>query len=78
MLLNKGKMNLFWTQIWNLTEIINILIKYFFLLNIIYLWIFSLQAKVHGKDRVAFMESLVVADIAELNNNQVRWRLGLF
>lgn len=75
-MLNKGKMNLFWTQIWHLTEIINILIKYFFVLNTIYLWIFSLQTKVHGKDRVAFMESLVVADIAELKDNQVRWRMG--
>lgn len=30
------------------------------------------QTKVHGKDRVKFMESLVVADIAELKDNQVR------
>ncbi|TNN61815.1 Aminomethyltransferase, mitochondrial [Liparis tanakae] len=29
-----------------------------------------LQSKVHGKDRVKFMESLVVADIAELKDNQ--------
>ncbi|XP_060914232.1 aminomethyltransferase, mitochondrial isoform X2 [Labrus mixtus] len=29
-----------------------------------------LQTKVHGKDRVKFMESLVVADIAELKDNQ--------
>ncbi|KAM9342476.1 LOW QUALITY PROTEIN: aminomethyltransferase, mitochondrial [Pholidichthys leucotaenia] len=29
-----------------------------------------LQTKVHGKDRVKFMESLVVADIAELKANQ--------
>ncbi|KAF6733062.1 Aminomethyltransferase, mitochondrial [Oryzias melastigma] len=29
-----------------------------------------LQTKVHGKDRVKFMESLVVADVAELKNNQ--------
>ncbi|XP_023812206.1 aminomethyltransferase, mitochondrial [Oryzias latipes] len=29
-----------------------------------------LQTKVHGKDRVKFMESLVVADIAELKTNQ--------
>ncbi|XP_061592594.1 aminomethyltransferase, mitochondrial [Cololabis saira] len=29
-----------------------------------------LQTKVHGKDRVTFMESLVVADIAELKDNQ--------
>uniref|UniRef100_A0A3P8V0P4 Aminomethyltransferase n=1 Tax=Cynoglossus semilaevis TaxID=244447 RepID=A0A3P8V0P4_CYNSE len=29
-----------------------------------------LQTKVHGKDRVRFMESLVVADIAELKDNQ--------
>lgn len=29
-----------------------------------------LQTKVHGKDRVKFMESLVVADVAELKDNQ--------
>ncbi|KAF7652405.1 hypothetical protein LDENG_00097310, partial [Lucifuga dentata] len=29
-----------------------------------------LQTKVHGRDRVKFMESLVVADIAELKDNQ--------
>ncbi|KAM9785650.1 aminomethyltransferase, mitochondrial [Neosynchiropus ocellatus] len=29
-----------------------------------------LQTKVHGKDRVKFMESLVVADISELQDNQ--------
>ncbi|XP_061621926.1 aminomethyltransferase, mitochondrial isoform X3 [Phyllopteryx taeniolatus] len=29
-----------------------------------------LQTKVHGKDRVRFMESLVVADISELKDNQ--------
>lgn len=29
-----------------------------------------LQSKVHGRDRVKFMESLVVADIAELKDNQ--------
>uniref|UniRef100_H3CHM0 Aminomethyltransferase n=1 Tax=Tetraodon nigroviridis TaxID=99883 RepID=H3CHM0_TETNG len=29
-----------------------------------------LQTKVHGRDRVKFMESLVVADIAELRENQ--------
>ncbi|KAJ4934265.1 hypothetical protein JOQ06_007064 [Pogonophryne albipinna] len=29
-----------------------------------------LQTKVHGKDRVKFMESLVVGDIAELKDNQ--------
>ncbi|CAL8319013.1 unnamed protein product [Merluccius merluccius] len=29
-----------------------------------------LQTKVHGKDRIKFMESLVVADIAELQPNQ--------
>lgn len=29
-----------------------------------------LQIKVHGKDRIKFMESLVVADIAELQDNQ--------
>ncbi|XP_038149980.1 aminomethyltransferase, mitochondrial [Cyprinodon tularosa] len=29
-----------------------------------------LQTKIHGKDRVKFMESLVVADIAELKDNQ--------
>lgn len=29
-----------------------------------------LQTKVHGRDRVKFMESLVVADIAELQDNQ--------
>ncbi|CAL8368854.1 unnamed protein product [Lota lota] len=29
-----------------------------------------LQTKVHGKDRIKFMESLVVADIAELQDNQ--------
>lgn len=32
---------------------------------------FSCQTKVHGKDRVKFMESLVVADIEELKDNQV-------
>ncbi|CAL8259752.1 unnamed protein product [Gadus morhua 'NCC'] len=29
-----------------------------------------LQSKVHGKDRIKFMESMVVADIAELQDNQ--------
>ncbi|GLD55378.1 aminomethyltransferase, mitochondrial, partial [Lates japonicus] len=29
-----------------------------------------LQTKVHGRDRVKFMESMVVADIAELKDNQ--------
>nr|XP_023676787.1 aminomethyltransferase, mitochondrial [Paramormyrops kingsleyae] len=29
-----------------------------------------LQTKVHGKDRVKFMESLIVADVAELKDNQ--------
>ncbi|XP_077575399.1 aminomethyltransferase, mitochondrial [Stigmatopora nigra] len=29
-----------------------------------------LQTKVHGKDRIKFMESLVVADISELKDNQ--------
>lgn len=29
-----------------------------------------LQTKVHGRDRIKFMESLVVADIAELKDNQ--------
>ncbi|CAL8251354.1 unnamed protein product [Arctogadus glacialis] len=29
-----------------------------------------LQTKVHGKDRIKFMESMVVADIAELQDNQ--------
>ncbi|XP_012722240.2 aminomethyltransferase, mitochondrial [Fundulus heteroclitus] len=29
-----------------------------------------LQTKIHGKDRIKFMESLVVADIAELKDNQ--------
>uniref|UniRef100_A0A1A8BJ58 Aminomethyltransferase n=1 Tax=Nothobranchius kadleci TaxID=1051664 RepID=A0A1A8BJ58_NOTKA len=29
-----------------------------------------LQTKIHGKDRVKFMESLVVSDIAELKDNQ--------
>lgn len=29
------------------------------------------QTKVHGKDRIKFIESLVVADIAELKDNQV-------
>ncbi|XP_051915478.1 aminomethyltransferase, mitochondrial [Hippocampus zosterae] len=29
-----------------------------------------LQTKVHGKDRIRFMESLVVADISELKDNQ--------
>lgn len=33
---------------------------------------FPCQTKVHGRDRVRFMESLVVADIAELKDNQVR------
>ena len=32
--------------------------------------LFSRQTKVYGKDRVKFMESLVVADIAELKDNQ--------
>lgn len=32
--------------------------------------LFFRQTKVHGKDRVKFMESLVVADIAELQDNQ--------
>lgn len=36
------------------------------------LFAFFCQTKVHGKDRVRFMESLVVADIAELKDNQVR------
>uniref|UniRef100_A0A3Q1F0A8 Aminomethyltransferase, mitochondrial n=1 Tax=Acanthochromis polyacanthus TaxID=80966 RepID=A0A3Q1F0A8_9TELE len=31
-----------------------------------------LQTKVHGRDRVKFMESLVVADIAELKDNQFK------
>lgn len=31
-----------------------------------------IQTKVHGRDRVKFMESLVVADVAELQDNQVR------
>lgn len=35
---------------------------------------FFCQTKVHGKDRVKFMESLVVADIAELKDNQVGLR----
>ncbi|KAK5615393.1 hypothetical protein CRENBAI_001925 [Crenichthys baileyi] len=30
-----------------------------------------LQTKIHGKDRVKFMESLVVADITELKDNQI-------
>lgn len=29
-----------------------------------------LQSKVHGRDRIKFMESLVVADVAELKDNQ--------
>ncbi|XP_062397076.1 aminomethyltransferase, mitochondrial [Sardina pilchardus] len=29
-----------------------------------------LQTKVHGKDRIKFMESLIVADVAELKDNQ--------
>lgn len=36
---------------------------------------FFCQTKVHGKDRVKFMESLVVADIAELKDNQVGLRI---
>lgn len=35
------------------------------------LFLFLCQTKVHGKDRVKFTESLVVADIAELKDNQV-------
>lgn len=31
------------------------------------------QTKVFGRDRVKFMESLVVGDIAELKPDQVRW-----
>uniref|UniRef100_A0A3B3R8F5 Aminomethyltransferase, mitochondrial n=1 Tax=Paramormyrops kingsleyae TaxID=1676925 RepID=A0A3B3R8F5_9TELE len=31
-----------------------------------------LQTKVHGKDRVKFMESLIVADVAELKDNQAK------
>uniref|UniRef100_A0A3B3UD83 Aminomethyltransferase, mitochondrial n=1 Tax=Poecilia latipinna TaxID=48699 RepID=A0A3B3UD83_9TELE len=31
-----------------------------------------LQTKIHGKDRIKFMESLVVADIAELKDNQYK------
>lgn len=38
---------------------------------------FFWQTKVHGKDRVKYMESLVVADIAELKDNQVRFVLNL-
>ena len=30
------------------------------------------QTKVHGRDRVKFMESLIVGDVAELKDNQVR------
>lgn len=41
------------------------------------LFAFSCQTKVHGRDRVKFMESLVVADIAELKDNQVRGRIVL-
>lgn len=37
-----------------------------------------LQTKVHGKDRIKFIESLVVADIAELKDNQVTWKTSLF
>lgn len=38
---------------------------------------FYCQTKVHGKDRVKFMETLVVADVAELKDNQVRWKIVL-
>lgn len=41
--------------------------KYF-----LFVFVFFFQTKVHGKDRVKFMESLVVADIEDLKDNQVR------
>ncbi|KAG8548735.1 hypothetical protein GDO81_024394 [Engystomops pustulosus] len=33
-----------------------------------------LQTRIHGKDRISFIESLVVGDIAELKPNQARGR----
>ncbi|MEQ2219031.1 hypothetical protein XENOCAPTIV_011597, partial [Xenoophorus captivus] len=46
-----------------------------FNLNVSVSLCFFCQTKIHGKDRVKFMESLVVADITELKDNQVDGRL---
>lgn len=35
--------------------------------------LFSPQTKVYGKDRVKFMESLIIGDVAELKDNQVKY-----
>lgn len=47
------------------SELVDLICEFKYLL-------FSPQAKVYGKDRVKFMESMIVGDIAELQDNQVR------